>query len=224
LADESQEYAVTSEPRLLPSGVMQYRKYGAVAASILAVGVLGFFTARVRVGAPPLSTHTIAVAPTPNVLLAVRDLRRLESTSYHMERVVELTDEQTRLWGLVTAKDAILLVAVGDVVAGVDLEKVSPGDVIVEWAKRSVTVRLPPAEIFSATLDNAKTHVYARRTDALAERNESLEGEARSNAEAMMKEAATDAGILDRAREEARKAIEALLRSLGFESVEISSA
>jgi Protein of unknown function (DUF4230) len=199
-----------------------YGRYAAIAGAVLAAIGLGFFAGRARMEAPAISGHSVVVAPAPNVLLAVRDLRRLESTSYHMERVVELTDEQTRLWGLVTAKDAILLVAVGDVVAGVDLEKVAPGDVTVEWGSRRVAVKLPPAEVFSATLDNAKTHVYARRTDTLAERNESLEGEARANAESLMKQAALDAGILERAQGEATKALETLLRSLGFQTVEIT--
>jgi hypothetical protein len=50
---------------------------------------------------PPLSSSVIGVRPTPNVLVAVKDLARLESASFHMERVIDLTDKQSRLFGLI---------------------------------------------------------------------------------------------------------------------------
>ena len=79
----------------------------------------------------------------PAVVLAVRDMARLEATSFHIEKVVEASDAQSRLWGFVEAKDTLLLVAVGDVVAGVDLSKLRDEDVTVDPAGRSVRMRLP---------------------------------------------------------------------------------
>jgi hypothetical protein len=157
----------------------------------------------------------------PAVVVAVRDLAQLEATSFHMEKVVEVSDAQTRLWGLVEAKDALLLVAVGDVVAGVDLAKVGDGDVSVDAATRTVHLRLPPATVLHAKLDERATHVYVRSTDVLAQRNEQLEGEARLRAEDAIRKAAIDAGILDRARESADHTLRSLLRSLGYEHTDI---
>src|SRR5688572_24311149 len=65
----------------------------------------------------------------PDVVSQVRELARLEGVSYHIERVIDLKEEQRKVFGLVSAGDAILLVASGDVVAGVDLGKLGPGDV-----------------------------------------------------------------------------------------------
>jgi hypothetical protein len=195
-----------------------------IAAVALAV-VLAFAVGRgtaVEPRLPSASSSHVEVRPTPNVLLAMRDLSRLETESYHMERVVELSDEQTKLYGLLRARDALLLIAVGDVVAGVDLGKLGDADVIVDWPKRSVRVTLPPAEVLSVAIDNAKTHVFSRNTDFIATRKEELEGLARADAEKSMRAAALDEAILAHARTGAERTLRTLLRTLGFESVELA--
>ena len=170
---------------------------------------------------PPASTTRSEVRPTPNVVLAIRNLSRLEAVTFHMERVVDLADHQTHLFGLIEAKDAMLLVAVGDVVAGVDLGKLREEDVTSNFEQRSVSVRLPPPEVFSTTLDNEKTRVYMRSTDTLASRHEDLEERARREAASGMEKAAREGGILDRARGGADHTVRSLLKSAGFEKVEI---
>lgn len=221
----------TNAPRLLPEGdppvapappprnpSLLWLLPGSALIGVVAIGVL----VAVRLQSPllpPASTTVTVVAPSVNVVLAIRDLARLETNTFHIERVVDLSDQQTRLFGLVEAKDALLLVAVGDVVAGVDLQKVGEADVTADPAQKRVTVRLPAPEIFSTTLDNDKTRVFLRKTDALAQRHEDLEGRARREAAAGMEKAERDGGILDRARGGADKAVRALLRSAGFEQI-----
>src|SRR5262245_36249699 len=61
---------------------------------------------------PPVSSTVTVVKANPNVLVAVRDLARLESAQFHMERVIDLSEKQSHLFGLVESEDAILLVAV----------------------------------------------------------------------------------------------------------------
>ena len=160
----------------------------------------------------------------PAVVLAVRELSRLESASYHMEKVIELTDQQSKLFGLVAVKDAILLVAVGDVVAGVDLSEVTDADVHVDAATGRARLRLPTPQVLSSSLDEAHTHVYERATDVLAARNEQLEGMARQEAERQMRQGAIDAGILVRAKGSAERTIRGLLRALGFVDVDVDWA
>jgi hypothetical protein len=175
-----------------------------------------------RLAFPSATTSHVDITPSPNVVLAVRALARLETVDFHMERVVELTDQQSHLFGLVQSQDAILLVAVGDVVAGVDLAKLTQADVDADAVGRSVRVRAPGPEIFSATLDNERTHVVIRATDRLATRREDLEGMARREAESRLKGAATEAGILARAAENGERAIESLLRSMGYQQIQIT--
>ena len=66
--------------------------------------------------------------------------------------------------------------------------------------------------------------MYSRSTDVLAQRSEQLEGEARLRAEEQMHKAAVEGGILERARVSADLTLQALLRSLGFEHVQIDWA
>jgi hypothetical protein len=163
-----------------------------------------------------------AMRSTATVVVAMRDLSRLETQSFHMEKVIELTDEQSRLFGLVQAKDAILLVAVGDVVAGVDLGQVGDADVRVDPADGTVHVDLPPPQVLTTAIDEAQTHVYSRSTELLASRKEDLEGLARKEAAAELEKGARAAGILDRARAGAERTVRALLQSLGFRVVVVS--
>jgi Protein of unknown function (DUF4230) len=194
---------------------------------LVAAGLLGLLACVVAISFFARQTEAsrhIEMRATPGVITAIHDIARLEATQFHIEKVVEVSEAQSRLWGLVEAKDALLLVAVGDVIAGVDLGKVRDGDVRVDEASRSVQVRLPAPEVFASTLDERATHVYARTTDVLAARNEQLEGEARRTAEEQMRKAAIDAGILDRARASADQTLRAVLRPLGYQRVELDWA
>lgn len=174
-----------------------------------------------RVSAPLAVTRTITVRPSPDVLRAVQDLARLETVSFHMERVVDLRETQSRAWGLIEAEDAILLVAVGDVVAGVDLSALRPEDLSVSGDRARATVTLPHATVFSARLDNARTYVHSRTTDTLARRQEQLESRARQEAERSIAAAAEEAGILARAEQNAARTVTSLLRGMGVADVTV---
>lgn len=180
------------------------------------------FAARVLTPAlPPASTSRVVVVPSPDVLRAVQSLARLETVSFHMERVVEVRDEQTHAFGLIDARDTLVLVASGDVVAGVDLSALGAGDVDLAWSDRRVTVTLPAPRVLHAALDSARTHVYRRDTDALARRDEGLETRARAEAERSMQAAAQESGVLDRARENGERTVRSLLGSMGFREVTV---
>ena len=186
-----------------------------MAAALLAFGVtLGRYGSRwLELGG--------AAQRWPDVITQIRELSRLEGVSYHVERVVDLKDQQRTLLGLVVAEDAILLVASGEVVAGVDLARLAQDDIVVAADGRSVKIRLPPAEVFSARLDSERTYVYNRKTDLLAARQESLETRARQAAEQTLRSAAEDAGILKRAEDSVSRTVKSLVRSLGFETVHV---
>jgi hypothetical protein len=189
-----------------------------VAASVAASIATTSFTSR---PAPSASATTTVVRPTPNVLRSVQELARLESVTFHMERVIDLHDEQEHAFGLVHADDSILLVAVGEVIAGVDLAALRPEDVRVDAATHAVTLTLPAPQVFVAHLDPAQTHVHRRTTDVLARRSESLESRARLEAERSIARGALDAGILDRAKTSAAQTVTSLVRGLGFSAVTI---
>lgn len=185
---------------------------------MLAVGASGLVAGRYIAPSPAPSSSSV-LRPLPNVVVAVRDLARLEGAESDVERVIDLSDKQSALFGLIETHDAILLVAAGQVTAGVDLGALQDGDVRVDPEKRSAELRLPKAQILSSRLDNERTYVYRRQTDLLARRKETLETEARQLAERSITDAAREAGIEDRAKKSVQRTVEALVRSLGFTRV-----
>jgi hypothetical protein len=205
---------------LMPSTDRRPRR---VLAALLVTAALafGFFAGK------HATKPTIPLAPnerlsdTPTVLVAVKALARLESVAFHMERVIDLKDRQSHVFGLVQAEDSILLVASGDVVAGVDLAKMQDGDVTIEPAAHRAKLRLPAPELLSVRLDNERTYVHTRKTDLLAQRKDEIETRARQLAEASIREGALSAGVLDRAKQSAEHTLTVLVRALGYDQVEI---
>jgi len=163
--------------------------------------------------------HKTLEKKTPSVLTAIQSLARLESVAFHMERVVDIKTTEQRLWGLVEAEDTLLLVAVGDVIAGVDLGKLNSADITLDETSRQARLVLPPPEVFSARLDSQRTYVHKRDTDLLATGGQGLEAEARRRAEVTIRDAALAAGILEHARRNAGHTVRGLATAFGYETV-----
>jgi hypothetical protein len=154
----------------------------------------------------------------PDVVNQIQRLNRLETVSYSVDTVVEGKHTNAVLPDLLFG-DRLLLVVHGQVVAGVDLSKLKPEAVQVNG--RSVTIDLPASQIFTTRIDSAKTKVFARTTGLLVEADPNLETDTRTTAEQQILQAATNDGILDTARANARGSMESLLRGLGFEQVTV---
>lgn len=213
----------------LPSESVATNKRGAwkrpatvVALLALTVGAAaGWLRTPPRPFLTPGTVEVVEVQPRPNVVAAVRDLKQLTTAEQDIERVMDIRSKQSHMFGLLNAEDALLLVAAGTVTAGIDLSELNDSDVEVEWEKRTVRMHLPAPHILATRLDNRRTYVHSRSTDLLAKRSESLEGEARKQAESEIEQAARDAGLLPRASANAARTMEALLHGLGFEHVSV---
>ena len=116
-------------------------------------------------------------------------------------------------------QDKLLLVAQGEVIAGVDLGRLADGAVVVDGTTVSITI--PSSEIFVATLNNDATFVYDRQTGLLGQQVD-LETLARQQAEDAILTAAIEKGILNMAQENANAVIQRLLEAVGFENVLIT--
>jgi hypothetical protein len=154
----------------------------------------------------------------PTMIRQIRELQRLETVSYTMDKIVSGERENPVLPRFL-AGDRLLLVVHGEAIAGMDLSKLQPSDVVVNG--RSVSMRLPQAEIFTVRLDNAKTRVYSRDTGLFSTPDPSLEGEVRQEAERQIQAAALQDGILQTADKNARQTLTSMLTGLGFGNVEI---
>lgn len=85
---------------------------------------------------------------------------------------------------------------------------------------RVLKIKLPPAEIFSARIDNSRTRVFSRQTGLLVTADPNLESEVRQTAEKDIKEAAISDGILNIAAQNARTTLSTLAQPLGFDRIE----
>ena len=159
-----------------------------------------------------------ATVSAPMVVSQIQRLNRLETVSYSVDTVVEGKRTNAVLPDLLFG-DRILLVVHGQVTAGVDLSKLKPESVAVN--NRSVTLDLPPSQLFATRIDEGKSRVFARTTGVLVPTDPNLETDTRRTAETQIEQAAMGDGILDTARANARASMESLLRGLGFESVTV---
>jgi hypothetical protein len=163
-----------------------------------------------------ITNPTPTIIPDPmTIVRQVRDMSRLETASYTIEKVITAESGQgtfSLLFG-----DRLILVARGQVIAGVDLGQMEEDDILVTDDGTAI-VRLPPGEILVVTLDNQKSYVVDRDTGLIG-LNPALETEARRAAEEEILSAALEDGILETARRNAEIYVRQLILALGFREV-----
>jgi len=160
--------------------------------------------------------------PTPTIIVdpvtyinEIRALARLETIQYTVEKVITAEVGQGTFGFLYG--DKLLFVAHGTVIAGIDMEKLQPGDMRMDG--NVLYVKLPPTEIFVATLDNDKSYVYDRQIGALTKGSETLETIARQSAEDEIRKAALEDGILAHGQVNAETYLLKFFNALGFKTV-----
>jgi hypothetical protein len=154
----------------------------------------------------------------PVVVEGVRDLDQLATVRWRESIVVTRESASENALDRLFSGEEVLLVATGDVQAGVDLSEIGEDDVRV--LDDAVTFRLPAPEVLSASLDEEKTRVYDREYGPLNLRpDDDLVEEARARAEERIEEAARENGILRTAETNAEDSIRAFVETLGFREV-----
>ncbi|MDA1330151.1 MAG: DUF4230 domain-containing protein [Chloroflexi bacterium] len=207
-------------------------------AAVLMVGVLAFGAYRLvavvwdtaEAGLAPARDLASSVAtevanvlhPMPTILpdpvtivREVRSLARLETIQYSVEKVIVAESGQGPFGFLFG--DRLLFIAHGSVIAGIDLEKIGPEDLLVQDGVLFVT--LPESEVFVVTLNNEQSYIYDREVGALTRGNQQLETEARQAAEQEILASALEDNILAQAQVNAENFLYRLLLDLGFPEV-----
>jgi hypothetical protein len=165
----------------------------------------------------PTATPTSTPTSTPTPVVSVTEINalgRYETLEFVMQTVIDLERQPDTLLERICGSDKLLLIAGGEAVAGFDLGKVRPEDITVQG--KSLTLVLPPAEVFSYYLKEDQTRVYDRETNLLCIPDPELETEARRKAEQTLLDWALQQGILERAEKAGLTQLEVFLRSLGF--------
>jgi uncharacterized protein (UPF0333 family) len=151
------------------------------------------------------------VNPTPTIIVDpvtyitnVQSLARLETIQYSVEQVVTCEINQTGPLSVFLG-DKVLFVGHGLVIAGIDMEKIQASDM--RLGGDTLYVRLPPAEIFVATLDFAGTDL-------------NLETSCRQAAEDKIRQSVLEDGILTQAQTNAENYLFKFFSSLGYKNIQ----
>lgn len=160
-----------------------------------------------------LLNPTPTIIPDPVTYInEIRALARLETIQYSVEKVITGQTGGGNFESLFG--DKILFVGHGTVIAGIDMDKLRPEDM--RYENGVLSVRLPPAEIFIATLDNEKSYVYDRDTGVLTKPDPNLETLVRQRAEEEILKGALEDGILEQAQINAEAYLLKFFNALGF--------
>jgi hypothetical protein len=189
---------------------------GVGAPSIIGSVTQSIFQVPAKIIQLPLPTPTTIVLPT--VINQIKPLGQLHTASYFLSTVV---DTQMPV-GALSQIQRVLLVACGQVEAGVDLSKLQPQDIITNGDK--VIIRLPEAEVMVTQLfdDRKCTYVVLREEGVLLPPNTVLETAAREAAVANFKETALANGVLEQARLNAEGEVRRLLTLLGYRDIQFA--
>ena len=187
-----------------------------VLAVALGVGLARFGETLPIVG-PLLGEMPPRTTTGPVMVEGIRDLDQLATVRW-TESVPVTKESGGDIWERVFDGEKVLLLATGNVEAGVDLGDINANDVGVSGD--TVTIDLPEPEILSASLDEKTTRVYDRDSSPLnLHPDDDLVEQARLRAVEKIEASARENGILDTAEANAEDSIRAFLTTLGFEKV-----
>lgn len=206
----------TARPFRLLTGILTGVLLAVVAIGALVWAFTGF--GLYQVGRMLRGGQVHIAVDQPTVIRQIRALQRIETVSYTMDKIIS-GERENPILPKFLAGDRLLLMVHGEVIAGVDLSKLQPGDVTVSG--HTVSIHLPHAEVFTTRLDNEKTRVYSRDTGLFSTPDPDLEGEVRLEAERQLQASALQDGILKTAENNARQTVSSMLTGLGFTNVEI---
>lgn len=157
------------------------------------------------------------IIPDPvTIIRDIRSLARLETIQYTVEKVIQAETPAGGIFAKLFG-DKLIFVAHGKVIAGIDLQRITPDDLAVKGQVLYMT--LPAPEIFITALDNEKSYVYDRETGLLTKGDTQLESTARQAAEEEITRAALEDGILEQALVNAETYLYRLLGQLGYQEV-----
>lgn len=164
---------------------------------------------------------SLTTLDSPSILREIQRLNELVSVKYTIQRVVGLEEQKIPL-----GSEKLLLIVQAEVLAGIDLSAIKPGDVK-KLPNNAIYVKLPPPKIEHLVIDDKQTKVWDRRITwwtPWVPYNPDLERQARLAAKDEIEKAAIEMGILDQARRNAEVSIGGLLQTLGVKTVTVGSS
>jgi hypothetical protein len=200
---------------------------GVLFALILGGVLVALFVHHARSGlagrlASYITGEPVTVISDRAVVERVQRLAKLETVVYSLDTVVE-GDESSAILPDALTGDHLLMIVQGQTIAGIDMSQLKPENVSISEAgsERDIRITLPSSQVFTTSIDNDHTRVYARETGLFVKADPNLESKTRAKAQGQLQEAALSDGILDAATKNARATVTAMLEGLGFTHVEV---
>lgn len=163
----------------------------------------------------PLPTPTIVALPTPSW----SEMNHLTSVTFNAATIVEAERETTiALLGDIRT-DRLLLKVVGDVLVGIDLDKISN----VETDGTAIRLSLPAPEILSVEILPQESQIFESTRTLFLSQYDGLETEALEKARQQLRiEITQNDGLMELARDKSRLQLTEFLESVGFQEIEIN--
>lgn len=168
----------------------------------------------------PTATRTPTPAPTP-IVVKVTELGYLTTVEYKSQTVVAISRENGNLFQNLLGNDRVLLVAVGNVQAGIDMAAIPQKDVRISGSRIRLTI--PRATVNTVEMLPGESTVIDSEKKWLFSDYVGLETEAMDLARNQLQDwAENEAGILPVADRLAKLQLTEFLQKLGFTSVTIT--
>ena len=199
----------------------------ATGAAILLVGLLALLGLRSIAGWPSFGDKEIDRSG-PAVLTAMRDLSEYHAAAGQYQVVIDVEQDAKYLPDILKGKRMIFL-AIGSVDAFVDFRKLDDDAVTISEDRRTVTLRLPKAQLSTPNVDpqqsrvlNQDLGVIDRLGGLFSDQPNPQNQQMFVLAQQRLAEAATQVGLQGRAEDNTRITLEKLMRSLGFTEVKVT--
>lgn len=220
-APDTQAPALVLAGRRLPWYVSLSIALAAIAAVLVASASLHLLP-----GLPDPFAEKTTDRSQPVLLRSIQDMSRYTAASGNFQLVVDLDREAAFLPSSLLGRRT-LYVAAGSVEAYVDLGKVPGSGVSVSADRRSATISLPHAQLGQVALDPKQSYVYSQerglfdRIGDFFSGNPGNQQQVEQLASQRIQNAAQSSGLLQHAEQNTRDALQQLLRSLGFTTVDV---
>jgi hypothetical protein len=173
--------------------------------------------------------ETTSVSNQPVLLKSITALSRYEAATGSFQVVVDLTKKANYLPSFLEGSST-LFIAQGSDIAFVDFSQLKSPAIQVSADRKTVTVKLPPAQLQPAQLDVKQSYVFAQQQGLLNRIGNFFSGNPNNQqqvyivAQQKIETAARQSPLLSEAQRNTTGMLTGMLRSLGFQQVTVTFA
>ncbi len=163
----------------------------------------------------------------PPLLNSIQDLSRYVAAEGNFQVIIDVQENRKYIPDFLV-NDRVLFVAAGTVEAYVDFSNIGEGAIKASEDRRTVEVTLPEPQLGKPNLDPENSKVFSQSRGLLNRIKDAFSNdpnrmaEVYQLAEERITEAAKASTMAERAKENTKKMLEGLLRSLGYQVITIA--